>query len=67
MTRSVDGFTICAVRGCDEPARPWSYAIDVGDLEVEVVLCPRHDREMLDGLDARGDVRALGKAEATSS
>jgi hypothetical protein len=49
MNRSSDGYLLCAVRGCDEPARSWSYVLDVGDLEVEVMLCPRHDREMTAG------------------
>jgi hypothetical protein len=48
MSRDADGYLICAVRGCEEPARPWVYQVAMfDDLEVEVRLCQRHERVAL--------------------
>ena len=45
--RNVDGYLLCQVRGCDEPARPWSYLLDYeDDVTIEVYVCPRHEREL---------------------
>lgn len=45
MTTRTDraGRLICQVRGCNEPAAPWAIVIDSDDLEIEVVLCRRHE------------------------
>jgi hypothetical protein len=52
-SRNVDGYLICQVRGCEEPARPWSYLLDFDDdLVIEVVVCPRHERD-LGGIEIR--------------
>ena len=41
------GRRVCQVVGCDEAARPWSYILPEGSLEVEVAVCPRHERELM--------------------
>ncbi len=41
--RSGDGYLICQARGCDEPATPWAIVLPVDDVEIEVLLCRRHE------------------------
>ena len=41
------GRPVCQVRGCEEPARPWGYVLDWEELELEVMVCPRHERELI--------------------
>ena len=47
--RDSSGYLVCQVVGCTEYARPWTFTLawDTG-LEIEVQLCPRHDRELHD-------------------
>jgi hypothetical protein len=47
MPRSSDGYLICQACGCDEPAEPWSYVVLLDSLELEVIVCPRHARELV--------------------
>jgi len=45
VRKGYDGRYVCQVVGCDEPAEPWGRVVDVDELEIEVVLCRRHERE----------------------
>jgi hypothetical protein len=48
--RGSDGYLICAVRGCNEPAQPWAILLPLDDdsvEEIEVLLCSRHEHELV--------------------
>lgn len=46
MTRDEAGRQVCAVVGCQEPVVPWGSVYDFDQLEVELFLCRRHEREL---------------------
>lgn len=40
------GRAVCQTVGCAEAAQPWSLVISAGPIEIEVLLCRRHERDV---------------------
>jgi hypothetical protein len=47
--RTSAGELVCQVRGCSEPAQPWGYWTPIGELEVGIYFCRRHERDLVGG------------------
>jgi hypothetical protein len=47
MTKTYDGRPCCQAYGCNEAAVPFAWRVDFGSIEIEVYLCRRHERDVM--------------------